>query len=214
MKKNIQAIYQTFVVTLVSLLILIGANQSVTAQENIKTIVVLPFKVNAAQNLSPVREGIHHMLYSRLSWKDNVVVIPANKLKEHLSDTKDIPTASEIAEIARLTHCDFVLTGAITRLGDSFSIDVQVYDIRNQRYMAFFEQSQKKDDLVHKVNKIAALINKKIFDRTTMAWENMEQEKQAYLKKQKRKNPEYMLKNPRWQDKEQSPGWKIWKYLF
>jgi TolB-like protein len=190
-----------------------GEVQTVTARENIKTIVILPFKVNAAEKSTPVREGIERMLYSRLSWRDNVMVIPPQKLKTHLSDINDSKPYG-INEIARLTHSDFILAGTITRLGGSFSIDIQVYDIENKRYMAFFEQSPKKDELVNKVNRIAASINQKIFARSTMAWEKMKQEKQAYIKEQQRKNPEYMMKTPRWKDTKQSVGWKIWKYLF
>ena len=123
-------------------------------------------------------------------------------------------TAAGIDDIARLTRSDFVLTGTLTRLSGSFSIDAKVYDIENKRYMAFFEQSKKSDVFINKVSRIAATINKKIFDRTTVTWEKMEEEKLAYIKEMKRKNPEYMMKTPQWQDTEESPGWKIWKYLF
>jgi TolB-like protein len=212
LKKN-YTICQAFFVILVSLLVFMGEVQTVTAKEDIKTIAILPFKVNAAEKSAMVREGIGHMLYSRLSWRDNVMVIPTKKIKTHLSDINNSKPYG-IDEIALLTHSDFVLAGTITRLGGSFSIDIQVYDIENKRYMAFFEQSQKKDELVDKINRIAATINKKIFDRSTMAWEKMEQEKHAFIKEQQRKNPEYMMKTPGWQDTNQSVGWKIWKYLF
>ena len=212
MKKN-NPIYKTIAI-LIFLFVLMGGFQTLTAKEDIKTITILPFKIHAQEKLSHIQDGIVQMLYSRLSWKDNVLVVPQKQLASHLSAIDKTKTDKGINEIARLTHSDFVLEGAITQLGGSFSIDVQVYDIENKRYMAFFEQSQKKDDLISKINRIAASINKEIFDRSTMAWEKMDQEKKADVKEQQRKNPEYMLQNPKWQDTEKSPGWKIWKYLF
>ena len=212
MKKN-NSPYQT-IALLIFLFVLMGSPQTLLAKENIKTIAILPFKINAPEKLIHIQNGIAQMLYSRLSWKDNVVVVPGEKLVAHLSRIDTTQSGKGINEIALLTHSDFVLAGAITQLGGSFSIDIQVYDIENKRYMAFFEQSQKKDDLISKTNRIAASINKKIFDRSTMAWEKMDQEQKADVQEQQRKNPEYMMQNPQWQDAEKSPGWKIWKYFF
>ena len=208
------SIYPITIAILFFLSVLTTGGQAATAKDNIKTISVLPFKINAAQKLPHIQDGIQHMLYSRLSWRDNVVVIPSTTIKKHLSEMQKNSTAAGIDDIARLTRSDFVLTGTLTRLSGSFSIDAKVYDIENKRYMAFFEQSKKSDVFINKVSRIAATINKKIFDRTTVTWEKMEEEKLAYIKEMKRKNPEYMMKTPQWQDTEESPGWKIWKYLF
>ena len=160
MKKN-NPIYKTIAI-LIFLFVLMGGFQTLTAKEDIKTITILPFKIHAQEKLSHIQDGIVQMLYSRLSWKDNVLVVPQKQLASHLSAIDKTKTDKGINEIARLTHSDFVLEGAITQLGGSFSIDVQVYDIENKRYMAFFEQSQQKDDLISKTNRIAASINKEI----------------------------------------------------
>jgi len=212
LKKN-SLIYKT-IALFIFFFVLMGGAQTFAASKNIKTIAILPFKINAREKLVHVQKGLGNMFYSRLSWKDKVVVIPETKLAEQLSRINTTKTNKDIDEIARLTQSDFVLAGAITQLGGSFSIDIQVYDIENKRYMAFFEQSQKSDDLINKTSQIAAVINKKIFDRSSLAWEKMDQEQKATAQEQIRKNPEYMMQNPRWQDTEKSPGWKIWKYLF
>ncbi len=220
MKKN-NPIYKITLTIFIFMSILIGSKQAIAIEGNIKTIAVLPLEINAPEKLIHIQKGLAQMLYSRLSWKDNVVVIPQKKLLSYLFGTDESLAGVDktkpgkgIDEIARLTHSDFVLAGAITKLGGSFSIDVQVYDIENKRYMAFFDQSQKSGDLIDKTNRIAATINKKIFGRSTLAWEKMEQEQKADTQKQIRKNPEYMMKTPGWQDAEKSPGWKIWKYIF
>jgi spore coat protein CotH len=119
-----------------------------------------------------------------------------------------------ITAIAEKTDSQYVMTGAITQLAGSFSIDAKVYDIANKRYMAFFEQSKKSDDLIEKVDRIAASINQKVFDRSTVTWEKMEQERQKLINDYKRRNPEHLMQVPQgWQPKEEI-GWKVWKYLF
>jgi len=219
LKKN-NLIYKITLTIFVFISVLMGSNQAIAITGNIKTIAVLPLEINAPEKLIHVQKGLTQMLYSRLSWKDNVVVIPQKKLLSYLfgidgsnAGTDKTQAGKGINEIARLTHSDFVLAGAITKLGGSFSIDVQVYDIENKRYMAFFDQSQKSGDLIDKTNRIAATINKKIFGRFTLTWEKMEKEQKEDVQKQIRKNPEYMMKTPGWQDAEKSPGWKIWKYI-
>jgi len=187
LKKN-NPIYKTIAI-LIFLFVLMGGFQTLTAKENIKTITILPFKIHAQEKLSHIQNGIVQMLYSRLSWKDNVVVVPQKQLAPHLSAIDKTKAGKGINEIARLTHSDFVLAGAITQLGGSFSIDVQVFDIKNKRYMAFFEQSQKKDDLISKTNRIAANINKKIFDRTKMEWKKRDKEKKQIFKNNNAKIP-------------------------
>ena len=191
-----------------------GAGQAFSAQENTRTIAILPFKINAPEKLTHIQKGIGHMLYSRLSWKDKVIVVPPQIIAKQLSRIEDTKAGQGINEIIRVTQSDFILAGAITRLGGSFSIDVQVYDIKNKRYMAFFEQSRKSGDLIRKTNHIAAVINKKVLGRSTSAWEKMEKKNQFDAQEQIRKNPEYLMKIPGWQDTEKSPGWKIWKYFF
>jgi len=212
--KKYNPFYKTISIILIFLFVFLGGIQTLSAKKGIRTIAILPFKMNARKKLVHIQKGLGHMLYSRLSWKDKVVVIPEKKITAQLSGIDTTKTGKGIREIAQLTHSDFVLAGAVTKLGDSFSIDIQVYDIENSRYITFFEHSQKKDDLINKTNKIAAVINKKIFARTTLAWEKINQEQKEYIQAQKRKNPEYMMKTLEWQDTEKSPGWKIWKYLF
>ena len=79
--------------------------------------------------------------------------------------------------------------------------------------MAFFEQSKVSDDLIEKVDRIAATINKEAFNRSTVTLERMEREKQAHINKLKRQNPERLMNVPTGQE-ESGPGWKIWEYIF
>ncbi len=149
-------------------LICLNATQTTARAENIKTMAVLSFTINSADDLSHIQNGIIHMFYSRLSWPDRVVVIPNQEIKALLSKTSTPSGNKLIQEIATQTNSSFVLSGSITKLAGSFSIDAQVYDFKNKRLMAFFEQSKVSDELIDKVDRIAATINKEVFSRATV----------------------------------------------
>jgi len=206
-----------FLAALMAALSFVTPAKSAGAQD-IKTVALLPFAINAAEDLSYVQNGITYMLYSRLSWTDHVVVIPKAMIQAQLSKIdspagKHITGNHVISKIATQTDSDYVIAGSITKLSGSFSIDTQVYDIKNKRFMAFFEQSKISDELIDKVDQIAATINKDIFNRSTVTYEKMEQEKQAYINKLKRQNPEHLMNIPPGQQDE-GPGWKLWEYIF
>lgn len=196
----------------------IGFFNALAAKDGLKTIAIVPFEIIAAQDLDYVRTGIVHMLHARLSWPDNVMVLPQTQVERKLAAATPFP-ADEIDEqgirkLAQATQSDFILTGSITRFDHAFSVDAKIYDIANKRFMAFSQHSEKSDDLIDRVDRIAALINQKVFDRATLTWDKIEQERQANVEKLKRQNPERMMQNPDWQNTRESYGWKIWKYLF
>lgn len=181
---------------------------------DIETFTVLPFSINADKDISYVKKGISRMFYTRLSWPDKVQVIPPEQITSQIKTIGKTTEDKLIHTIAEKTNCQYVLTGSITQLAGSFSIDAKVYDIPNKRYMAFFEQSKKSDELIEKVDRIAASINQKVFNRSTVTWEKMEQERQKLINDYKRKNPEHLMQVPAGWKPQEKVGWKVWKYLF
>ena len=185
-----------------------------TAVQLPATIAVLPFTIHAAEDFSYIQQGVVHMLHARLAWPEKVRVVPKGQIRNVLENLDGTDKNQLLARVADQTDTDLILDGSITKLAGSFSIDAMVFDLKNKRYMPFFEQSKDRDELIEKVARIAAGINKQVFDRSTIAWEKMEQERQARINELKRRNPEYLMQTPQWQQQDDSPGWKIWKYLF
>jgi hypothetical protein len=186
-----------------------------TAVQLPATISVLPFTIHAAEDFSHIQKGVVHMLHARLAWPDKVRVVSKKQVRKVLENLTGADKNQVLTRVADRTDSDLIIDGSITKLAGSFSIDAMVYDLKNKRYMTFFEQSKDSDELIEKVARIAAGINKQVFDRSTIAWEKMEQERQARINELKRRNPEYLMQqNPQWQQQDDSPGWKIWKYLF
>lgn len=203
-----------FLILSVILAGMLGVSFTTALASEIKTVAVLPFQIHASEDLSHIRNGMTNMFHSRLSWRDHVNLVPKRDIKTLMAELADVRGNQLIRDMGEKTGSSYILTGSVTKLAGAFSIDAKVFDLENKRYMAFFEQSKKSDDLIEKVDRIAANINKKVFDRSTLTWDKMEQERQAHINELKRKNPEYMMQNSRWQNQEEEVGWKIWKYLF
>ncbi len=89
-----------------------------------------------------------------------------------------------------------------------------MYDIKNKRYLTFSEQSKLLSDLIPKVNFIAAKINKKVFERQTIMYDQMvTQEKEKY-EQLKRQNPEKLMPAiPKRDPAERSSKWRFWEYM-
>ncbi len=205
----------TFVKGIISVVILVGLVFPYTAfASDPETLAVLSFNINADKNLDYLKKGISTMLYSRLTWPEKVVVVPPKKMASVEAGLKKLSGSKLVYETARKTGSRYVIYGTITSLAGAFSIDAKVFDTTEKQYMAFFEQSKNSDDLIKKVDYIAAAINHKVFDRTTVTWEQMEQEKQKKLNELKNQNPENLMQMPAGWQHEEKVGWKVWKYLF
>lgn len=205
----------TFVKGIMSVVILVGLVFPYTAfASDPETLAVLSFNINADKNLDYLKKGISTMLYSRLTWPEKVVVVPPKKMASVEAGLKKLSGSKLVYETARKTGSRYVIYGTITSLAGAFSIDAKVFDTTEKQYMAFFEQSKNSDDLIKKVDYLAAAINHKVFDRTTVTWEQMEQEKQKKLNELKNQNPENLMQMPAGWQHEEKVGWKVWKYLF
>jgi len=154
------------------------------------------------------------MLYSRLSWPGKVAVVSPHKIDGIITGLSGLADDDLVHTVAKKTDSRYVLSGTITRFADSFSIDAKVFDIENKRYMAFSQRSQNGDDLIKKVDRMAAVINQRIFKRSTVTWEEMTQDRQKHLTDLKRQNPENLMPVPQNWQQEEEIGWKVWKYIF
>ncbi len=154
------------------------------------------------------------MLYSRLVWKDHVSLVKKDAVLNivHSINTKDKNLI--IKELAHETGANYVLTGSITSFANAFSIDTKIYDIKNQKYMTFSEQSKIIDDIISKLNMIAARINKKVFNRKTIDWEKLAKKEKEKTLQWQRQNPEKLMPViPKGMQEEKTPIWKFWQFL-
>ncbi|HWR03756.1 MAG TPA: outer membrane protein assembly factor BamA [Humidesulfovibrio sp.] len=92
------------------------------------SVVVLPFEVNAGDDLKYLRQGLQDMLSERLS-DAGFTVISRDALEKALASKGLRPTDPQAAkEGALLTGATYAITGSFSQLGETLSLDVRVSD--------------------------------------------------------------------------------------
>lgn len=131
-----------------------------------KRVAILPLTISAEEDLSFLEDGIPSMLMSRLSWKDNVVVLDRGEI-DAVMDALDHPiTEDHFRDIGNRLDADFLLSGSLTVLGDHLRIDMKVTDAKGPLSVRiFFRESRSMNDVIPHINDLAEEINSKVFGR-------------------------------------------------
>ncbi|MFA9613880.1 MAG: FG-GAP-like repeat-containing protein [Deltaproteobacteria bacterium] len=137
-----------------------------SAAETAKKVAVLPFEINAPEDLSYLREGIMDMLASRISWEGKVEVIEEQLVKEALSGREGALNEAAAREVGTTLGADYVLFGSLTVFGDSVSIDAKMVALREERPpVSVYAQTKGMGEVIPRINDFAQDINNKIFGR-------------------------------------------------
>lgn len=147
-----------------ALTIIIGISAQASAKQS--RIAIVPFTMNAEKDLTFLREGIHSMLTSRLSWEDKVAVIGREETGKALKNISGSLNEKLARKIGARLNADYVLYGSLTVFGNSVSIDSKIVDISGARPpLSFYNQSQGMSEVIPRINLFAEEISEKVFGR-------------------------------------------------
>jgi len=134
------------------------------AAKDRKTVAVLPFTVNSAENIDYVQQGIQDMLSSRIAAGDKIEVISKEKVAGAIKTVKlREMTMADIYGLGKKMTVDYVVSGTITKIGNSVSIDGKLADVAaNTPAVSISTQSQGMDDVIVKINDFAQRIEQHI----------------------------------------------------
>jgi TolB-like protein len=174
-------------ITLVAVLLAAGSSPAAEPAA-VKKVAILPFQINAAQDLAYLREGILDMLASRLAWEGKVEVIEKQLVKEALAG-RPTPLTEDVArQVGKALGADYVLFGSLTVFGDSVSMDARMVDLTgDQAPVTAFAQTKGMNEVIPRINDFAQDINSKIFGRAPTVTVAQEQPKFSQT------NPEKMF---------------------
>ena len=134
------------------------------AAEKASKVAVVPFKINAKDDYTFLRDGIVDMLTSRLSSEGTVTVVNREETLEAVTTLEGMLNESKAKEIGNLLGADFVLYGSMTVFGESFSIDAKMVDVKGDRpSLSFYNQTQNSGEVIPKIDEFASEINEKMF---------------------------------------------------
>ncbi len=214
-KSNTSKLAKTILLSLFIIFAL--ANLNGLYANGLRKIAILPFEIHSEKDITHIQHGIDHMLSSRLAWTDHTTIASKSTINAALKENNMLSEEKFLSAMAKTTNSDYVLTGSITEFADSFSIDANIYNIKEKTSKPFFGQASKMDRIIPVISILAAKINKQVFDRTTEKYEEFTEE-QSYAKQrqvQQRMDPEKMWTPQNESDyKEEKVGWKVWKYIW
>ncbi len=104
-----------------------GLAQQAVGQQGV-TVAVLPFEVNAGDDLAYLKDSLPQLLVDRLRQAD-LVAVDADEVKRVL-DEQGITTldADAAREVALLVGAGYALYGSFNQLGESLSMDAQLVE--------------------------------------------------------------------------------------
>jgi TolB-like protein len=130
---------------LLACLTVLFAVPAVDAQEKVKPqLAILPFTLNGAGDLAYLKEGIRTMLVSRIDARAEIGKVVIGK------------GGSDPAAAAKTLAADLVLTGSITALGSSVSIDVRLLTVATNDSASFFAVAANQSGVIGAVDQLAS----------------------------------------------------------
>ncbi|RUM87023.1 MAG: hypothetical protein DSZ24_07205, partial [Thermodesulfatator sp.] len=98
-----------------------------------KRVAVVPFKVNASQDLAYVREGIQDMLTTRLFAPGQVETVDPALVKKTLAKLGKPFTLEKARALGEKLGVDYVLFGSVSVFGENVSVDAELLPIKEAR---------------------------------------------------------------------------------
>ena len=135
-------------------------------------VAIIPFTINADRDLSFLQKGIMDMLASRLAWKGEVDVVPAERVNEAAAAEEGPLSREKALALGRRVGASHVILGSLTVIGESVSLDARILDVdQSEELMSAFKQTRGMDDVIPAVNQFAMDINEKLMGRVVVAEE-------------------------------------------
>ncbi len=136
-------------------MIITAAAGTSMAAESIRVLLV-PFSINASQDLAFLQRGISDMLTSRLEQPDKVDVVTAGR------------PGDDIEELAAKHRADYVVFGSVTVLDGRVSTDCRVVkgtQVENP-VLSFGRTGRRQADAIDHIDELAGQINAQLLGRT------------------------------------------------
>ncbi len=127
-----------------------GGVRTAGAEEALKPkrMAVLPWKVNAAEDLDFVSGAMVEMLSSRIGSSGGVEIVRPGPIGS-------APDDRVAAEVGKKLKLDYVLYGSLTVLGNSVSVDSRLFDVTSGKSSTFFAEGSGLDSVVSMADKLS-----------------------------------------------------------
>jgi len=120
-------------------------------------LAVLPFQVHSAKPLDYLGESVANLIRSRLEASGQVRVVDADRVSQRIGpDGAAGASETQLREVARDLGAGFIVTGSLTELAGSYSLDVRVTPAAPARpSQTMVVTAKREDELLARVNELA-----------------------------------------------------------
>jgi len=169
MQHTIRPIVKIFVITLVFATCLATGKTNSAAAEPAKSVAVLPFEMHAPSSMAYMQEGLRDMLASRLAANGGAVIIEPDKVDALQAESGNLQQQQAV-EIARHLAADYLITGSLTSLGGSMSLDAKVFAAdETAAPLSFYASAAEEKEVISAINQLSWDIAAKVLGVTSPA---------------------------------------------
>ena len=135
----------------------------VAAQADAITVAVVPFEMHAPSSLAYLQSGLRDMLASRLAANGGAQIMEHGKVDALLKEPGKILQQKEAVELARQLAVDYVVTGSLTSLGGSMSLDAKVFSRDDVQPLSFYASAPQENEVIGAINSLSWDISENVF---------------------------------------------------
>jgi len=114
------------------------------------TVALVPFRMNADENIVYIENGVRDMLTSRMSFDAPIFLVERSLVEDELSNmsAREL-TREKLMELGSALQADYVIGGSISKMGNNVSVDVTILNlIKGGTTSSVFTQSLGLDELI------------------------------------------------------------------
>lgn len=152
-----------FPVLLAALLLALHFAVPTTGAAQAGRIAFLPFKANAPQDMGYLTSGISDMLASRLASEIGLTVIEKGVVEKALAGGGTPAQKESLLKLGKTLKADYLVTGSLTALGSSLSLDAKVFDLAKGTDQSFYATAKSESEIIQSIDTLAWDIGEKIF---------------------------------------------------
>jgi TolB-like protein len=135
-----------------------------------KSVAVLPFAMHAPSSMAYMQQGLRDMLASRLAANGGAIIIEHGKVDSLLQEPGKPLTQNEAAALAQQLGVDYVVTGSLTSLGGSMSLDAKVVSSdETVKMLNFYASAPQENEVIGAINQLSWDIAAAVFGATPPA---------------------------------------------
>jgi TolB-like protein len=142
-----------------SFFVTIHPSRAIAEDGQAKSVAVLPFEMHAPSSMAYMQDGLRDMLASRLAANGGAIIVEHAKVDSLLQEPGKPLRQQEAVALARQLGVDYIVTGSLTSLGGSMSLDAKVVSSdASFEPQSFYASAAQENEVIGAINQLSWVI--------------------------------------------------------